>query len=201
MTDIITPTPTVLAVAAEVVERFMADPASRSGAAQRVANFTPRGSFLRQSAMRRQECVLMAANYTLNNIGVCGGHDPMELAKVAGETLVALWDLLGAYESPTWHGAYSGLEVLARRMDRSNGSYWCGYVRLGPGHRFYGKHYADVDVRVHGGWTYSGRSSEHCFSGGYWIGFDCNQLSDERDPKDLAFVQAQLRKACMELGR
>jgi hypothetical protein len=44
-----------------------------------------------------------------------------------------------------------------------------GYVRIPKGHPWHGLGYDDIDVRVHGGLTYSE---------GDWIGFDCLHLGD-----------------------
>ena len=48
----------------------------------------------------------------------------------------------------------------------------CGYVTVPAGHPCEDKHYDDVDVRVHGGLTYSI---------GAKFGFDCAHLYDKRD--------------------
>jgi len=49
----------------------------------------------------------------------------------------------------------------------------CGYVRVPVGHPAYGKHYDDVDVRVHGGITFCQKSPD-----GFWLGFDCGHCDD-----------------------
>lgn len=70
---------------------------------------------------------------------------------------------------------------------------WCGYVGVPPGHRFHGVDYGEVDVRVHGGLTFSGACSPspkgpqegicHLEQDGrpgsvWWLGFDCNHAWD-----------------------
>lgn len=62
----------------------------------------------------------------------------------------------------------------------------CGYVGVPPGHPFYGSHYDDVDVDVHGGLTYAAS----CHGGichdpppgeddsRWWLGFDCGHWDD-----------------------
>lgn len=48
-----------------------------------------------------------------------------------------------------------------------------GYVNLPPGHRWYGLHYDQIDVDVHGGLTFSAQIGE------YWtIGFDTAHFAD-----------------------
>ena len=54
----------------------------------------------------------------------------------------------------------------------------CGYVRLLPGHPWHGKHYDEIDAKVHGGLTYAAADDD----GGWWIGFDCGHCDDARDP-------------------
>lgn len=54
--------------------------------------------------------------------------------------------------------------------------YYCGYVGVSQFHPFYGKHYDELDIDVHGGLSYSGMMK---FSE-YWLfGFDCAHLGDE----------------------
>jgi len=53
----------------------------------------------------------------------------------------------------------------------------CGYVRLLPGHPWYGKHYDEIDAKVHGGLTYAASDDE----GSWWVGFDCGHYGDARD--------------------
>lgn len=49
----------------------------------------------------------------------------------------------------------------------------CGYVLLKNTHSCYGKQYNNINVRVHGGLTYSEKDGE------YWkIGFDCAHDGD-----------------------
>lgn len=64
----------------------------------------------------------------------------------------------------------------------------CGYVGVGSRHPAYGKFYDDVDVRVHGGLTFSDFCQEggkicHKVSPGeddnvWWLGFDCAHGGD-----------------------
>lgn len=56
----------------------------------------------------------------------------------------------------------------------------CGYVRVPPGHPYYGKDYDNVDVDVHGGLTFAELEpcTEHEDGQGYWFGFDCAHFGD-----------------------
>ncbi len=73
----------------------------------------------------------------------------------------------------------------------------CGYVAVPPGHPWYDQGYDDVDVRVHGGLTYSGRCAGHiCHvpkpgepDDVYWLGFDCGHSGD-LSPKFLELMKS-----------
>lgn len=63
----------------------------------------------------------------------------------------------------------------------------CGYVGVSQGHPWYGLNYSDIDVRVHGGATFSAFCRDHDDDGKgichvvddgedsrpWWVGFDC----------------------------
>jgi hypothetical protein len=73
---------------------------------------------------------------------------------------------------------HSGLKC-AVVMNREGG-HRCGYVRVPPGHPYYGRHYDAFDVSVHGGLTFA--QVEPCVEEdgtGWWFGFDCAHLGDE----------------------
>jgi hypothetical protein len=73
----------------------------------------------------------------------------------------------------------SGLDCL---LLRSHIGTWCGYVGVPPEHPLYGKDYDDVheevDIRVHGGLTYSAglpyaaKGSLNTARQRWWLGFD-----------------------------
>lgn len=85
-------------------------------------------------------------------------------------------------------GVHAGHEWVVTNNGRG---YRCGYVKLGPGHPWYGKDdmtihdEPDGGPRVHGGITFAG-PDVHCGKGGpddgWWIGFDCNHYMDAADP-------------------
>lgn len=54
----------------------------------------------------------------------------------------------------------------------------CGYVRLPPGHPWYGLDRAEIPAEVHGSVTFTERS----IRGNYWIGFDMAHARDLPDP-------------------
>jgi hypothetical protein len=89
-----------------------------------------------------------------------------------------------------WTDEATALVCMARRS--WSGS-WCGYVGVDPGHPLHGAHGCDmeVDLRVHGGVTYTGGCESgpiesaicHVTEHGqpdnvWWIGFDCNHAYD-----------------------
>lgn len=61
----------------------------------------------------------------------------------------------------------------------------CGYVEIPTDHKYYGEDYDDIDIDVHGGWTYS----EYTYNNypaeasdkSWWIGFDCGHWGDSKD--------------------
>jgi hypothetical protein len=63
--------------------------------------------------------------------------------------------------------------------------YRCGYVKVAPGHPWYGKDYYDVPADVHGGLTFAEKDVA-CGNGGpddgWWLGFDCAHGYDLPDP-------------------
>jgi len=65
-------------------------------------------------------------------------------------------------------------------------AYRCGYVRVMPGHPWFGKDYDGIDVDVHGGLTFS-KAGAACPTHGehaeWWVGFDCAHGGDAPDPK------------------
>lgn len=60
----------------------------------------------------------------------------------------------------------------------------CGYVGIPEGHKYYRKHYDEIDVMVHGGLTYSEFHSKYPIETDeklWWIGFDCGHAGDGVD--------------------
>ena len=58
----------------------------------------------------------------------------------------------------------------------------CGYIGLPVGHKYYGKGYEDVEVDIHGGWTYASDSDHFMVESDlWWIGFDCAHYGDGKD--------------------
>lgn len=61
----------------------------------------------------------------------------------------------------------------------------CGYIEIPKDHKYYGVEYDDINVDVHGGWTYS----EYTYNNypiesdinAWWIGFDCAHWNDAKD--------------------
>lgn len=104
------------------------------------------------------------------------------------------WD--GEPDKVQWQDGATGLPCLAVRHHHSG--HWCGYVGVPPNHPLHGKGYSDVDVRVHGGLTFSNpckpdanEASDICHVAGpgepdhvWWFGFDCAHAQDY-SPMDL----------------
>jgi hypothetical protein len=98
------------------------------------------------------------------------------------------WD--GEPDKVQWEDPDTGMPCLAVR--NSHMGNWCGYVGVGPDHPLYKKHYNDVDLRVHGGLTFSNscqptndesRGVCHVPAPGesndiWWLGFDCSHYYD-----------------------
>jgi len=63
--------------------------------------------------------------------------------------------------------------------------YRCGYIKVEPGHPWFGQHYDAVDADVHGGLTFS-EADVPCDAEGedqdWWLGFDCAHSMDAADP-------------------
>lgn len=61
----------------------------------------------------------------------------------------------------------------------------CGYIRVLPGHPWFGLQYDDIVADVHGGLTYASNGVDCATHPGYaewWIGFDCGHYCDALDP-------------------
>jgi len=81
----------------------------------------------------------------------------------------------------------------------------CGYVLLPGGHPYFGKHYDDIPVEVHGGLTFSLTEGDY-----HRIGFDCahywdfvpgssSPLQKEGAYRNIRYVTNQLKKLVRQL--
>lgn len=65
-------------------------------------------------------------------------------------------------------------------------AYRCGYIKVLPGHPWFGVHYDSIEADVHGGLTYSDYgvacAGEHDEKAEWWVGFDCAHGGDAPDP-------------------
>ena len=80
------------------------------------------------------------------------------------------------------NGEHKGFkwEIVSNRM-----GFRCGYVRVLPGHPWFGKSYNDIDADVHGGLTFTEHGSDckdHQGKDEWWVGFDCAHSGDAPDP-------------------
>jgi hypothetical protein len=77
----------------------------------------------------------------------------------------------------------------------SLGTHPCAYIELPKEHKYYGKHYGDIDIWCHGGLTYASEygllpKDDTNHKDGFWIGWDYSHLGDyagyeEMFPKEL----------------
>lgn len=56
------------------------------------------------------------------------------------------------------------------RVARNDLGVWCGYVGIPKNHPAYQKKFSDIEVRIHGGLTYSGTDTSQNI---WWLGFNC----------------------------
>jgi len=88
-------------------------------------------------------------------------------------------------------------EITSNRM-----GYRCGYVRVPPGHPWYGLHYDAVEPypEVHGGLTFS-ETDYNCGKGGaddaWWLGFDCAHCGDAPDPALPGYLERMEVPGCV----
>lgn len=85
---------------------------------------------------------------------------------------------------------YRGYEYIVRLFN----GYYCGYVAIPPGHRFFKKHYDQVNLSIncHGGLTFSDFFSDH---ESWFIGFDCAHAFDRPQVQNDVYVA----KECMKI--
>lgn len=69
-----------------------------------------------------------------------------------------------------------------------------GYIGVPAGHPWFGKHYDDIDVDVHGGLTYSGDHCPRCEPDGHWwFGFDTLHYQDNSVNCDETYCRDQVQ--------
>lgn len=110
------------------------------------------------------------------------GDQALNTIKYLGDGNITYDDIIESYDelnlpSPikiiknTWGQKYSHKDI--------NYGWGNGYVRIPEGHKYYNKIYDDIDVKVHGGLTFSEHfEGSEIFSDGYWVGFDTVHLGD-----------------------
>lgn len=105
-----------------------------------------------------------------------------------------------------WQDEATGLPCLIVRHPSMG--FLCGYVGVPEGHRYFGGSHKDLDLRVHGGLTFSGRFQHsgdegrgvcHAPEPGepdnvWWFGFDCGHAWDKAPYKDQMFPQFVIRE-------
>lgn len=75
-------------------------------------------------------------------------------------------------------------QIVPNRM-----GYRCGYIRVEPGHPWFGKSYNDIGAECHGGLTFGAHGTAcptHGPEAEYWYGFDTAHGGDaERECRSL----------------
>jgi hypothetical protein len=87
-----------------------------------------------------------------------------------------------------WVDANTGRRCLIRRNFRSG--ILLGYVGVELGDPAYGLDYADLDVDVHGGLTWSGHN-DRWSPGTWWLGFDCGHACDQSPHPDWTYGEGE----------
>jgi len=87
-----------------------------------------------------------------------------------------------------------------------------GYVGLPPEHPYFEKHFRDMDVKAHGGLTFSGRGDgERRTKGLWWVGFYCDRPGDRVPSREfpdrggevyrnIEYVQNEVKKLAEKLA-
>lgn len=109
-------------------------------------------------------------------------------------------------------GEHAGFEWHIVNNDRFG--FRCGYVRVLPGHPWFGARYDEVNAEVHGGLTFAEHGTAcptHGKADEWWLGFDCGHGGDASDPslpaehrdvydygvvRTQAYVEAECRSLC-----
>lgn len=60
----------------------------------------------------------------------------------------------------------------------SYGTHPCAYVEIPKGHTLYGVHYDNINIPVHGGFTFSSDYLRHIYTGNWFIGWDYHHAYD-----------------------
>lgn len=69
----------------------------------------------------------------------------------------------------------------------------CAYVLIPYWHKLYEQDYNNIQIKCHGGLTYSGHYLLNKKYPGWWIGFDCNHAGDVPEKCDLGFCVNECR--------
>lgn len=88
-------------------------------------------------------------------------------------------DIKSGYESL---GLECPIMILKSRGTYESG-WGNGYVRVPEGHEYYGKHYDEIGLGVHGGLTFSEvieENDSYSWPAGHWIGFDTAHFGDNK---------------------
>lgn len=94
---------------------------------------------------------------------------------------------------------YKGHRIIVKRIVGGGTfhgipSHWyCGYVEVKKGSKFYGKDYRDIETEfdVHGGLTFSGELED---VEGYFFGFDCAHFGDSPFDQDANYTLKMCKK-------
>ena len=102
---------------------------------------------------------------------------------------------------------YRDYEILVRKIWREdlgvlfsalNNEWYCVYVVIPKGHKYYDVDYEDVEeeIDVHGGLTFSGELDG---IDGYLLGFDCNHSFDNPVDQDASYTLSECKRMVDQL--
>ncbi len=78
----------------------------------------------------------------------------------------------------------------------------CGYISIPPEHPLYGIDYNKIDIKVHGGLTYSSLTTDYPVKtekDTYWVGFDCAHYGDGKDYDAIIRLNPDKGKQIVEI--
>jgi hypothetical protein len=93
---------------------------------------------------------------------------------------------------------YKGIEYYIKRTEGTVNTWYTGYLVFNEDSKYYGKEYDEIDIPVHGGWTYSENELMPVIypEDEVWIiGFDTAHVYDDETTQNVDFVEQELRKA------
>lgn len=86
-----------------------------------------------------------------------------------------------------------GEKVASMHLSSLPNEWWCGYVMIPKGHKYFEKDYDEIDVSVHGGLTFGGgfHVAKSKNGGKFAIGFDFQHFNDYGGSKEEAITECK----------